>query len=844
MTGNERLKHERLSKSWSQGDVAREIGTNVFTVNRWEKGKAFPNPYFCRKLSDLYRKSPEELGLIREISGASVYDPLLPVALNGANSLIGRDPLLTQLKHRICASKNSALIALHGLPGIGKTALASALASDPEIKSHFPDKILWAGLGSKPNVLGELSRWGAELGISSTALEDPNSQEAWEKTLRTAIGRRRLLLVIDDAWDTQEALALRVGGSNCVHLLTTRFPQVALDVAAAEDVFRIPELTEADGVSLLAHIAPQVVAQNNQTAHELVRWAGALPLALTVMGNYLKTQSYSGQPRRLQAALERLQAAEERLRVSMPISSAERPPSHPAGVPFSLYAAIAVSDQHLSEQAREALRALSILPAKPNSFSEVAALDIAAVPDEVLDTLSDAGLLEQGGPGRYMLHQTIADYARLNRTNTAIEERMVAFFVSFIKDHQTNYNVLERETHNVQESLQYAFKREMSSALIAGAIAFAPFLEARGLNDIAQMHLKRAQQAALSSGDDLSLARICLHLGRIAKQHGEFLQAKEWYQKGLILARRIKHREIMCDLLTNIGELAVDRGKLKLARLYVQKGLGLARYLDDKQRKCILLENLGEIVDNHELFKQKDTFEQGDTFYLEALTLAREIEDREMICTLLQNLGAKAFYREDYTQVEQYYQEGLDLAREIGYQQRISALLTNMGIVAIKQKKFLEAQKYCWEGLEIARRIQNRWRICNALQNLGILEAARGKYEQGEKYLQESLDVARDKKYPYLIGENLCELGELYLKQHKIEEADNAFNEAYMLGNKIDNGWLFYSSLYGFARIKSFHNDISSALDLGQKSLRFYKAVDHYKKNEVESWLNTLPIER
>src|SRR5207248_7107111 len=106
--------------------------------------------------------------------------------------------------------------------------------------------------------------------------------------------------------------------------------------------------------------------------------------------------------------------------------------------------------------------------------------------------------------------------------------------------------------------------------------------------------------AALSLGDDLSLARIRLHLGRIAEQRGNFLQAEEWYQKGLILARRIDHREITCDLLTNIGELAVDRGNLKQARQYVQEGLDLARELDDKQRICILLENLGEIVDNHE----------------------------------------------------------------------------------------------------------------------------------------------------------------------------------------------------------------------------------------------------
>jgi len=116
-----------------------------------------------------------------------LVDPAIPEVLGSANKLLGRDDLLMQVKERLLQGDSLALTALNGLPGIGKTALAVALATDWEVQNRFCDGILWAGLGPRPKVLDLLARWGKLLGVAPSEVENVNSPEAWGRALRATI---------------------------------------------------------------------------------------------------------------------------------------------------------------------------------------------------------------------------------------------------------------------------------------------------------------------------------------------------------------------------------------------------------------------------------------------------------------------------------------------------------------------------------------------------------------------------------------------------------------------------------------------------------------------------------
>src|SRR6266566_4858756 len=65
---NERLRHARSVKGWSQAKLAEEVGTSFEMVSRWERGVTIPTLYFRAQLCTALGKTAEDLGLVHDAS--------------------------------------------------------------------------------------------------------------------------------------------------------------------------------------------------------------------------------------------------------------------------------------------------------------------------------------------------------------------------------------------------------------------------------------------------------------------------------------------------------------------------------------------------------------------------------------------------------------------------------------------------------------------------------------------------------------------------------------------------------------------------------------------------------
>lgn len=703
------LKREREIRSWSQGYLAELIGTTAPNISRWERAVTFPGLYFRQKLCEVFGKNIQELGLASHIvddnsqpSGEtgfnrpplmlpeipSLYDPLIPLSLATPLGLIGRDSLLASLKKRLMYSDEiSTFTALYGLPGVGKTALAANLARDRDLLKHFRDGVLWVGLGTEPNVLGQLSRWGTLLGIVPGEMSQLQSAAAWAEKLCSIIGMRRMLLVIDDVWEAEHALAFKVGGPECTYLVTTRFPSTACYLAASRAT-AVDELDEQHGITLLTHFAPQVVSKEPEIARDLVNAVGGLPLALSLIGKYLYVQGHSGQPRRIQAALGRLQDAGERLHLTEPRAFLERSPSLSQNSTTSLQSVIAVSDQHLPLPAQLALRALGIFPPKPNSFSEEAAVAVCTQSLEAIDTLLDAGFLESPETGRYTLHQTIANYARAHLSEDAVYRRLVDYILHYIASHLKEYDALERESNTILAALRIAFERRMFEEFAQGVISFVHFLQIRGLNTQAEKLLQQASHAAQALGNSEQKMIILLQLGETAEKRGNFVQAEAYLHQSLALAREYEdHKQISASLLV-LGLLACHREHYVQGKAYLQEGLALAQRVGNHELICDHLLRLC-IVE-----KFLENLVQAEAYGQKGLLLARQSEDQDRVSFAMGILAGIAGEQGDNTKSGVYYLEALKLVRQTGHYERISHILTDLGWNTEEQGNYSQAEAY------------------------------------------------------------------------------------------------------------------------------------------------------
>lgn len=835
------LRRAREERNWSQQEVADKIGTTLVNVSRWERNVTSPQPYYRQKLCELFGRSAHELGLLEIHSGTVTGDPSSLEKAQGVGflhsgpdlddpapahpmadetELVGRDSLFHYLKQRLCSGET---LALHGLPGVGKTALSTALTDDRQVRAAFADGLLRASLGPQPRLSDILHQWGKRLELPDEQVLLLKSTEDWARALRTHIGMRRLLIVIDDAWNIEEAVALKVGGPRCTYLLTTRFPSIAAAFALHGAVL-VPELSEEDGIALLGQFAPEFAHGDPAIARLLVRLVGALPLALTLMGKYLYVQAYSAdRHRRLRVAITRLQDAKARLQLSAPISLADRPAGLATGVSASLWSMIALSDQFLDERARAALYAFAVFPAKPASFSVAAALAVSEQTTAELDDLLDAGLLECVGFERYTLHQSIADYALLHLQEDRPWHRLIRYVVGCVETHRHDPALLLREGSTILAGLEAAQRLGQHEDLVRSVIGFVPVLLAQGSYPLAQQLLRQADSSAAASHNVRDGITILFLLGKVARRQGDYLQATASFQRALHLARQAQAAGWQRTLLAVLGVIEIRQGNAALAEQYVREGLRLAQHTGDEEQRSTLLLNLGWIAQG------RGDYARAEAAYREATDVLRAVGKDGLLCLALLLHGEVCALQGKCAGAEVCYREGLALARQrkegqeggwdalldgaedlptieevegketgdeqeiegkpmrtasqsrlalahpVGYRELLCRLLMGLAGMAANRGDDMQAKACYKEGLEIAQQLKDRNRASIFLLNLAEIASRQGKLLQAERYYQEGLALARRMGQPGRIALLLLKLAEV-----KITQADAAAGEVYL----------------------------------------------------------------
>ncbi|MCB0035107.1 MAG: tetratricopeptide repeat protein, partial [Anaerolineales bacterium] len=492
------------------------------------------------------------------------------------HKIIGRETLRNQL-FALLTDENPAPLTLNGLSGVGKTTLALLAAYHPALQAAFPDGVLWGSCGPLPNIPGILNRWGEALGRPISHLPTLAEKAAAVKQL---IGTRKVLLILDDVWELEDAQALLCGGPHCAHLITTPEQTIGRKLTDNENALHLESLTTAESVAILSQLAPAAYKDYTEAVQQIAAACGGLPLAVVLIGGYLEEQGDDGSGLFADLTAEALaHVADPAARLQLINEQMDNS--------LSLQDTLALSLDIVSTEARQAFFNLGVFAPRPDTFSRAAAEEVAQTSGRTLLELTRHNLLEVSEQ-QLALHPLLADFAKTKSEPAAVTRHWGHYLAEVQKDPEdwrhieTLYGQIRWAWQTAAPEQQYLYLDtlhlyQMRRGLWEDQAAWAqqvidngekhhtPDHQSLGLNMLGQVYdflgqpdkalgyMQQTLTLAEAQNDEAQKATALTNIGRCYDQLNQPEEALSYYNQALPLVQATGNRLNEAKLLNNIG---------------------------------------------------------------------------------------------------------------------------------------------------------------------------------------------------------------------------------------------------------------------------------------------------
>ncbi len=459
-----------------------------------------------------------------------------------AGHFVGREGERSRLMAWLDGPQRSAIAAVVGMGGAGKTALAAEVAH--ALRDRFPDGVLWARV-SENDPLDILQSWALAY---DKDLSQISSAEARAAAMRNLLAAKRALVVLDDVV-AGSALHLLLPGAACHVLITTRdWTEVA---AHTTQIVELAELTPAEGLALLgSYLSEASVQAEEEAAIQLCATLGGLPLAVEIAA-----QRVFASPRRSLARMARsLQDAGDRL--AHGISNR------------SVRTSFNVSWEAIPAPLQRLFALTGIFAGRSFTAATLAAVAGAEEADDVadeLDQLATLSMLKVHTQERYVHHRLLADFAGEKLAEQpdadAARLRLAEACRTLVQRAAGAYDLLEPEWDNLLAGILAAHEQG-AWALVAASVdgLTAPWF-ARARFTQAQQGFRWAMDAAAALGDDSRYAAYAYYLAKIHVRQDNYTTARQLIDGAIRVFQTNANQPRLADAYVDLADVAFEQGE-------------------------------------------------------------------------------------------------------------------------------------------------------------------------------------------------------------------------------------------------------------------------------------------
>ncbi|MEM6254635.1 MAG: tetratricopeptide repeat protein [Cyanobacteria bacterium P01_D01_bin.156] len=650
--------------------------------------------------------------------------------------LIGRDAEIEDLHNALQRRDSPSIVALTGMPGVGKSELALQYA-----KVHgyqYLGGICWVN-AREDDVAAQIIQFAqSSLGLTPPQEDNPIRQlnYCWQNWPSAS---EKVLIVIDDisSYENQLQTYLRGLPQRFKVLLTSRQHLIS----SLKSILLKP-LTIEQAVAIFKNALPEDkrLKEESKALEDLCNWSGCLPLALQLIRNYLALDTFTS----ITEIYEQLQAN------FLDTTNSEENTLQAAKAAFELsWEQIIPEAQHLG-----CLLSLFAPTAIPWSLVSEVAKDV--------QTINNIGIARLNLLRTYLLQQVNSETVQLN---SLLRE----FFRSKVQ-------IIGKETElrsNICEALVSEAYSMPENPLKQDLIAFSKIY----------LHIEEAThyfQSSLADEDKLTLLNSLIHY---YCGQSRYAKGRDWAQKQVALAeRKFGHRHLytvhayknaaLIDLLQGSTHDALD---LLIKAFEVQKqlsGLGSIELTSIEILIAVVNRNLGNLdvaqqYANAALNTRRQFLEETDPDLAEArMTLATIQFHKDENLTITESLVSKVLEvrrqnlpanhpdlpetfdllakiyekQERYKEAESLYLEAKEFNEQIlgEYHSQTAFSYNNLAKNYQMQNRYMEAKELYSQAIEIFKKADILPAAGWCLRNLAMLYAEMQELIVAKTLLEES----------------------------------------------------------------------------------------------------------
>ena len=679
------------------------------------------------------------------------------------NCFIGREEILDEIKSIITKHSPSTTVAILGMGGIGKTALAKQIAEI--VKADFAGGIFWGDelptKDSNPNII--LKQWGR---ICGENLEN-ETDENLPSILRGLLARQQatlghILVVIDDVrldWQGDGLnIIKRALPSGIPMIITTRQAEIALEDDTK--IFNLGVFSRSESCQLLQYLSDNKITPSN--ADTISNLCGDMPLALALIARLAKK-------RPIDWLLEQLQTEKKRL----DILKLDGIPRKDQSVKISFDISYPIlAQQHT--QAAHIFRSLAAFSQPTFIIFKHFANTLAEVEKQKeFLRLSDWSLLSEekriadDNMQYFQMHTLLHEYAQsLLVETTEIDDAVKnhrQYCVDFLDIYpQLNLQTQQKSTWEFEKSYGQLLEAltQIKKVYLTQAIEWKnePTLANQVISLVEatdhhwQLHhsqfeeqvkwLQIAYRCADTLNANLKKAHFARRVGRVLTWQGQLDDALEW----------MTH----CEMA--LGHIESDQANIIRALMYIHRASILLQQnaLEDADKNCIYgidlakklinkKEKLKILAEGYNLFgvikSQNGKLSEAQGSFEASLLAWNQVGDKYQINRVRDNMCNVLFYLGDFENLRKEEDESRQYWEQFPDRMELAMSLTNRGLLHYVDQEYDTAITLQKRAMEISNRIGAQRILALTKVNIAWPYIALKKYAKAKLHLTQSLKI-------------------------------------------------------------------------------------------------------